>query len=96
MIVGAAMGGLRTAESLRRFGFTGGITLVGAESHLPYNRPPLSKDFLAKGKSLADIAFPIRHEELQANSSWATQRGRLILMGQLSDWSLAPNIISII
>ncbi|MFM7462932.1 MAG: NAD(P)/FAD-dependent oxidoreductase [Actinomycetota bacterium] len=66
MIVGAAMGGLRTAESLRRFGFTGGITLVGAESHLPYNRPPLSKDFLAKGKSLADIAFPIRHEELQA------------------------------
>lgn len=67
MIVGASMGGLRAAESLRRSGFDGQINLIGAEPHLPYNRPPLSKDLLAKDKTLADIAFPIHHGELQAN-----------------------------
>jgi len=44
--VGASLAGLRAAESARRSGFTGAITLVGAEEHLPYDRPPLSKDFL--------------------------------------------------
>jgi NADPH-dependent 2,4-dienoyl-CoA reductase/sulfur reductase-like enzyme len=46
VIVGASAGGLATAESLRRLGFTGTITLVGAEPHLPYDRPPLSKQLL--------------------------------------------------
>ncbi|KAA0017959.1 NAD(P)/FAD-dependent oxidoreductase [Antrihabitans cavernicola] len=44
VIVGAGLGGLRTAEELRRAGFEGSITLVGNESHLPYDRPPLSKE----------------------------------------------------
>lgn len=60
------MGGLRTAESLRRSGFDGEITLIGAESHLPYNRPPLSKDLLANDKELSAVAFPIKEEELRA------------------------------
>ena len=46
VVVGASLAGLRAAESARRSGFTGAITLVGAEEHLPYDRPPLSKDFL--------------------------------------------------
>jgi 3-phenylpropionate/trans-cinnamate dioxygenase ferredoxin reductase subunit len=46
VIVGAGLGGLRTAESLRRIGHTGPITLIGAEKHHPYDRPPLSKDVL--------------------------------------------------
>jgi NADPH-dependent 2,4-dienoyl-CoA reductase/sulfur reductase-like enzyme len=41
------MGGLRAAEQLRAAGWDGGITVVGAEPHLPYNRPPLSKEVLA-------------------------------------------------
>ncbi|HEX4224719.1 MAG TPA: FAD-dependent oxidoreductase [Pseudonocardiaceae bacterium] len=46
VIVGAALAGLRAAEAARRFGFADEITLVGAEPHLPYDRPPLSTQFL--------------------------------------------------
>jgi NADPH-dependent 2,4-dienoyl-CoA reductase/sulfur reductase-like enzyme len=47
VVVGASLAGLRAAEALRRGGFTGTLTLVGAEEHLPYDRPPLSKQLLA-------------------------------------------------
>ncbi|MYK25718.1 MAG: hypothetical protein F4052_02020, partial [Dehalococcoidia bacterium] len=47
-IVGASLGGLRTAQTLRGRGkFEGTITLIGAEPHYPYDRPPLSKQVLA-------------------------------------------------
>jgi NADPH-dependent 2,4-dienoyl-CoA reductase/sulfur reductase-like enzyme len=46
-VVGASLAGLRTAEALRHHGFDGTITLIGAEHHLPYDRPPLSKEVLA-------------------------------------------------
>lgn len=45
-VVGASLAGLRAVQALRREGFEGGVTLIGAESHLPYNRPPLSKSVL--------------------------------------------------
>ena len=60
IIVGASMGGLRTAEALRRAGFTGAITVIGEEKHAPYNRPPLSKDVLSAGVSHDAVAFPAR------------------------------------
>lgn len=47
LVVGAAAGGLTTAEALRRKGFEGRITLLGDEPHLPYDRPPLSKQVLS-------------------------------------------------
>jgi NADPH-dependent 2,4-dienoyl-CoA reductase/sulfur reductase-like enzyme len=46
LVVGASLAGLRAAEGARRHGFTGAITLLGAEEHIPYDRPPLSKEFL--------------------------------------------------
>lgn len=46
-VVGAGLGGLRVAEQLRAAGHDGPITVIGAEAHLPYNRPPLSKELLA-------------------------------------------------
>ncbi len=46
-IVGASLAGLRAAETLRRDGFDGTITMVGDEPHRPYDRPPLSKQILA-------------------------------------------------
>nr|AGS49528.1 ferredoxin reductase [uncultured bacterium esnapd7] len=46
VIVGASAGGLATAEALRRLGYRDAITLVGEETHLPYDRPPLSKQIL--------------------------------------------------
>lgn len=47
VVVGASLAGLRAAETLRTEGFDGEIVLVGAEVHLPYDRPPLSKKVLA-------------------------------------------------
>ncbi|MGV9331911.1 NAD(P)/FAD-dependent oxidoreductase [Nocardia sp. NPDC003726] len=46
VIVGAGLAGLRTAEELRRAGYAGELVLVGDESRLPYDRPPLSKQFV--------------------------------------------------
>ena len=47
VVVGASLAGLRAVEAVRSDGFDGSVTLVGAEEHLPYDRPPLSKDHLA-------------------------------------------------
>lgn len=46
VIVGAGLAGLRTAEELRRAGYEGGLVLVGDEDRPPYDRPPLSKQFV--------------------------------------------------
>ena len=47
LVVGAGLGGIRTVEGLRAAGYEGRLSLVGAEKHLPYDRPPLSKQLLA-------------------------------------------------
>ena len=47
VIVGASAAGLTAAEALRRRGYDGALTLIGDERHLPYDRPPLSKQVLA-------------------------------------------------
>ncbi len=47
VVVGASLAGWRAVETLRTEGFEGSITLVGEERHLPYDRPPLSKQVLA-------------------------------------------------
>ncbi|MEV7038422.1 FAD-dependent oxidoreductase [Amycolatopsis sp. NPDC051061] len=47
LVVGASVAGLSTVESLRRKGYHGAATVLGAEAHLPYDRPPLSKQVLA-------------------------------------------------
>ena len=47
VIVGAGLAGASAAKTLREEGFAGPIRLIGAEAHRPYNRPPLSKDYLS-------------------------------------------------
>lgn len=47
VIVGGGLGGAKTAEALRTHGYQGTITLLAGEPHLPYERPPLSKGYLA-------------------------------------------------
>ena len=49
VVVGASLAGLRAVESARKAGYSGRLLLVGAEEHLPYDRPPLSKTFLDPG-----------------------------------------------
>ncbi|TCC65647.1 NAD(P)/FAD-dependent oxidoreductase [Kribbella pittospori] len=55
VIVGASLAGATAAEELRNDGWTGGIVLIGSETRLPYERPPLSKGVLL-GKDETDVA----------------------------------------
>ncbi|MFJ3819785.1 NAD(P)/FAD-dependent oxidoreductase [Streptomyces nodosus] len=67
VVVGAGMAGVQTAVALREQGFTGGVTLIGAEPHQPYDRPPLSKAVLlgkAEGSAL-DVDFEALGIELR-------------------------------
>jgi 3-phenylpropionate/trans-cinnamate dioxygenase ferredoxin reductase subunit len=54
VIVGGGLAGAKAAETLRAEGFAGRLVLVGAEAELPYERPPLSKSYLAGETTLAD------------------------------------------
>ncbi|MGW0421216.1 NAD(P)/FAD-dependent oxidoreductase [Streptomyces sp. NPDC003015] len=67
VVVGAGMAGVQTAVALREQGFTGTVTLIGAEPHQPYDRPPLSKAVLlgkAEGSAF-DVDFEALGIELQ-------------------------------
>ena len=56
-VVGASLAGLSTVRALRSRGYDGRIVAVGAERHAPYDRPPLSKAFLAGTATEADLAL---------------------------------------
>jgi NADPH-dependent 2,4-dienoyl-CoA reductase/sulfur reductase-like enzyme len=58
VIVGASLAGLRAAQTLRDEGHNGPITLIGAEAHRPYDRPPLSKEFLAGSMTRPELDLP--------------------------------------
>ncbi|MGW2643874.1 NAD(P)/FAD-dependent oxidoreductase [Streptomyces sp. NPDC001393] len=62
VVVGAGMAGVQTAVALREQGFKGPVTVIGAEPHQPYDRPPLSKAVLL-GKA-EDSAFDVDFESL--------------------------------
>ncbi|KKD05000.1 oxidoreductase [Streptomyces sp. WM6386] len=67
VVVGAGMAGVQTAVALREQGFTGTVTLIGAEPHQPYDRPPLSKAVLlgkAEGSAF-DVDFEALGIELE-------------------------------
>ena len=90
VIVGASLAGAKTAEALRDLGFSGRITLIGAEQHLPYERPPLSKGYLA-GSAEREKAFVhpeswyAEHDvELRLNST-ASRLDRDARVVELSD-----------
>jgi NADPH-dependent 2,4-dienoyl-CoA reductase/sulfur reductase-like enzyme len=63
-VVGASLAGVGTARALRELGFDGRVTVIGAEPHRPYDRPPLSKELLAGKETAADIALIADDEEL--------------------------------
>lgn len=55
VIVGAGQAGLECAAALRMAMFAGSITVIGREEHLPYSRPPLSKDYLLGASTFDDL-----------------------------------------
>lgn len=64
VIIGAGECGTRAAFALREQGFDGAVTLIGAEPHLPYERPPLSKDAtIGDAPAIKAIADPARFAE---------------------------------
>jgi len=60
VIVGAGLAGAKAAEALRKQGFDGRLVMLGAEHHAPYERPPLSKDYLM-GKIPREKVFAHAH-----------------------------------
>ncbi len=57
VIVGAGHGGAQAAIALRQNGFAGSILLIGREPEIPYERPPLSKEYLAREKTFERICL---------------------------------------
>ncbi len=68
MVVGASLAGARAVHSIRSAGHDGMLTLIGAEPHLPYDRPPLSKDFLTgeRGADALMLDPPGAYDEIGA------------------------------
>jgi NADPH-dependent 2,4-dienoyl-CoA reductase/sulfur reductase-like enzyme len=65
-IVGGSLAGLSAARALRDQGFDGEVTIIGAEPHRPYDRPPLSKEFLAGEMDEDEFKLEDDSEDLQA------------------------------
>jgi 3-phenylpropionate/trans-cinnamate dioxygenase ferredoxin reductase subunit len=59
VIVGASLAGLRSAQTARSAGHEGGIVMIGQEPHLPYTRPPLSKELLQGTQEIEDSALQV-------------------------------------
>ena len=72
VIVGSGQAGVETAAALRHHGFAGTVTIVGDEPDLPYQRPPLSKEFL---KSVEDSSLPLRGEAFYGQNAIALRLG---------------------
>jgi 3-phenylpropionate/trans-cinnamate dioxygenase ferredoxin reductase subunit len=72
LIVGAGHGGAQTAITLRSLGFAGTIALLGDEPELPYERPPLSKEYLSGEK-------PFERIQLRPQAYWAEKEITLLL-----------------
>lgn len=95
VVVGASMAGLRAAEAVRRNGFGGEVEVIGDEPHMPYNRPPLSKEALAREPDLAELLFRIpRHARevvwrLGRRAVAADLSARTVTLddGQVIEWS---------
>ena len=94
-VVGASLAGLRAVEALRHEGFDGRITVIGAESRLPYDRPPLSKQVLAGEWDVDRIQLrdADRYDELDLDLRLGTQADRLDLAGsavEIDDGTAIP------
>ena len=76
MIVGASLAGLRAAQAARAAGHEGGIVMIGEEPHLPYTRPPLSKELLAGHQEIEDSALQVGELDVEWRLGVAGHRAR--------------------
>jgi 3-phenylpropionate/trans-cinnamate dioxygenase ferredoxin reductase subunit len=87
VIVGASLAGAKAAETLREEGFDGRVVLIGAETELPYERPPLSKDYL-RGEVGPEKVF-LHAESFYAEHEIELRLGRTAVRLDPSAWELA-------
>ncbi len=73
-VVGGSLAGWSVAAGLRAGGFDGRIVVIGAETHRPYDRPPLSKAFLAGDLDAADIALTTDDSLAEVAAEWLLGR----------------------
>ncbi len=87
VVVGASLAGWRAVEALRQEGFDGSISLVGEERHLPYDRPPLSKQILAGSwpPEKAVLADRRRSSELRVHEVLGRRAVRLDVEGRKTE-----------
>ncbi|MHA6800594.1 NAD(P)/FAD-dependent oxidoreductase [Bounagaea algeriensis] len=69
-VVGTSIAGWRAAQELREQGFDGRLVMIGEESHRPYDRPVLSKDFLTDGQAADELALATEKEEDALDAEW--------------------------
>ncbi|WP_435284269.1 NAD(P)/FAD-dependent oxidoreductase [Streptomyces koelreuteriae] len=87
-IVGASLSGLYAARELRAQGYDGRLVIVGDEPHHPYDRPPLSKDFLTGRADETRLALTDTEETTELDAQWILgvraraldARGRTVLL----------------
>lgn len=78
-VVGASLAGLSTVRALRAEGYDGSLTVIGAERHEPYDRPPLSKDFLRGDLEAGALALADPEEYQDLDVRWLLGRSVLRL-----------------
>jgi NADPH-dependent 2,4-dienoyl-CoA reductase/sulfur reductase-like enzyme len=76
-VIGASLAGLSAARALRAQGFDGTLSIIGAETQRPYDRPPLSKEFLAGAVTVDDLALERADEDLSADWRLGVRAERL-------------------
>ncbi|PKW06473.1 Reductase C-terminal [Streptomyces sp. 1222.5] len=69
-VVGASLSGLHAARELRAQGFDGRLVIIGEEPHRPYDRPPLSKDFLTGRTGEEQLALTDAEETAHLDAEW--------------------------
>ncbi len=89
VIVGASLAGLRAAQAARAAGHEGEIVMIGREPHLPYTRPPLSKELLQGTQEIEDSALQVGELDVQwrlgTAASGLDRAGRHVLLADGSE-----------
>ena len=88
IIVGAGHGGAQAAIALRQNGYAGRIVIVGREPEIPYERPPLSKDYLAQEK-------PFERIQIRPAAFWAEKNVAMMLSEEVVAVDSAAHVVSL-
>lgn len=88
VIVGAGHGGAQAAIALRQNGCTGTILVVGREPELPYERPPLSKEYLARDKTFERIM-------IRPEAFWADKAVTMLLSTEVTALDAAAHVATL-